>query len=667
MARFLPVTNGRLFVAFDEHHRIREITYPHVGKENHAGPSGFRVGVLVDRVFRWIEHSDLVSHRYRDRTMTGAVSFAWKTPRDWTLGFEDWVDLDSDVFFRRVTAENPGNAPIEVTIFFHQDFVIQYSDIGDTAVYLPETDALLHYKDERYFLVALDDPGHGQARIREFACGKRHGNREGTWRDAEDGRLGGNPIAQGAVDSVFSVALVLEPGERKSFTYMIVCGTSHSMVCDTLARFRKKGVDRSLGESQGFWNFWIDSHVLPLKSLSEAPRKLYELSLILLRTHWDAGGAVVAAVDSEALSFSRDTYAYLWPRDAAMMAYALDLAGFGDFTRKFYSLLPSLLSPQGFLHHKYHPNLSIGSSWHPSGTPGTPLYPIQADETALPIWALYRHFERYRDLDTIRPLYHHFVLPAARFLAGFRDSRTGLPLPSYDLWEERPGVSTHTAATVFAGLSAAALFSEGFGDFDERDCFRKAAEEVRNGILSRLFDPSTGVFLRGLVLDASGTLRPDRTPDASVSALFQFQVLPLQDARLIRTMEWLERMLRVPGPIGGIARYQNDYYYQQDGSVPGNPWVIATLWILQWKILTTPSPLTDRGILSLIDWVVDRAGESGMLPEQVHPATGARLSVSPLAWSHAEWVISVSVLSAQDSPQPHPWDEPARRDASRND
>ncbi|MHB1285868.1 MAG: glycoside hydrolase family 15 protein [Leptospirales bacterium] len=656
MARFLPVSNGRLFIAFDEHHRIREITYPHVGKENHVGPTGFRVGVLLDKSFHWVESSDLVSHRYRDRSMTGAVNFAWKTPREWKMGFEDWVDLDSDVFFRRITVENLGMDTTEVTIFFHQDFLIQYSDIGDTAVYLPETDALLHYKDDRYFLVALDDPGHGQARIREFACGKRHGNREGTWRDAEDGKLEGNPIAQGAVDSVFSVALSLSPGEQKSFTYMIVCGTSHNDVLETLARIRKKGVNLSLGESQGFWNFWIDSHVVPLKTFSASSRKLYELSLILLRTHWDDNGAVVAAVDSESLSFSRDTYAYLWPRDAAMMAYALDLAGFGDFTQKFYSLLPSLLSPQGFLHHKYHPTLSIGSSWHPSGTSGTPLYPIQLDETALPIWALYRHFELYRDLDTIRPLYYHFVLPAARFLAGFRDSKTGLPLPSYDLWEERPGVSTHTAATVYAGLSAAALFAEGFGDLQDRDRFRRAAEEVRKGILSKLFDSSAGLFLRGLVLDASGALFPDRTPDASISALFQFQVLPVQDERLIGTMQWLEKTLWVPGMIGGIARYQNDYYYQQDGTVPGNPWVIATIWILQWKILTTPAPLKDPGILSLIDWVADRAGESGMLPEQVHPMTGERLSVSPLAWSHAEWVIAVSMLSAQQSPHPHPWD-----------
>ncbi|MHB1926681.1 MAG: glycoside hydrolase family 15 protein [Leptospirillum sp.] len=658
MSRFLPVSNGRLFVAFDEHHRIHEFTYPHVGKENHAGPSGFRNGILVDGVFRWVTSADLVSHRYKNRSLTGQVVFGWKTPRHLELVFEDWVDLDCDVFFRNVTIRNREESPLSCTLFFHQDFMIQYSDFGDTAVYLPEADALLHYKDERYFLVALADEGHGQARMHAFACGKRHGDKEGTWRDAEDGELGGNPISQGAVDSIFSVKLMVDPGGELSFTIMTVCGTSREMVFDTLARVRKKSARVSRRQSEGFWNFWIDSHSLPLGMLSEKARALYEKSLLLLRTHWDDNGAVMAAIDSESLSFSRDTYAYLWPRDAAMMAYALDLAGFGDFTRKFYRLLPSLLSPQGFLHHKYHPTLSIGSSWHPSGISGAPLYPIQIDETALPIWALFEHFDRYRDLDTLRPIYHHFVLPAARFLTGFRDPKTGLPLPSYDLWEERAGVGTHSAASVYAGLLAASRFAKGFGDAREEEDFRVAAHEVRQGILDHLYDPKKEVFYRALVLSPDGILVPDTTPDSSMAALFQFGVLSPQDARMIRTMDWLERCLWVPGPVGGIARYEKDPYYSQDRSVPGNPWVISTLWLLQWKILTSPSPVRDKGVQRMIEWTVEKGGTSGMLPEQVHPLTGARLSVSPLAWSHAEWVIALSMLSKRESAGPHPWDDP---------
>ena len=40
----------------------------------------------------------------------------------------------------------------------------------------------------------------------------------------------------------------------------------------------------------------------------------------------------------------------------------------------------------------------------------------------------------------------------------------------------------------------------------------------------------------------------------------------------------------------------------------------------------------------LMLWVVKRALPTGILPEQIHPMTGEALSVSPLTWSHAEFV-----------------------------
>ena len=50
----------------------------------------------------------------------------------------------------------------------------------------------------------------------------------------------------------------------------------------------------------------------------------------------------------------------------------------------------------------------------------------------------------------------------------YRDARTGLPLPSYDLWEERWGVHAFTVATVYGGLKAARNFAVCFGDRDKR-------------------------------------------------------------------------------------------------------------------------------------------------------------------------------------------------------
>ena len=45
MPRDIPVGNGRLLVTFDHQYQIRDIFFPHVGQENHAGSGPCRFGV----------------------------------------------------------------------------------------------------------------------------------------------------------------------------------------------------------------------------------------------------------------------------------------------------------------------------------------------------------------------------------------------------------------------------------------------------------------------------------------------------------------------------------------------------------------------------------------------------------------------------------------------
>ena len=43
----------------------------------------------------------------------------------------------------------------------------------------------------------------------------------------------------------------------------------------------------------------------------------------------------------------------------------------------------------------------------------------------------------------------------------------------------------------------------------------------------------------------------------------------------------------------------------------------------------------------MLQWVAEHATESGMLPEQLDPYTGQSISVSPLSWSHGEFILTV--------------------------
>ena len=48
MPRDIPVGNGRMLVTFDQHYQIRDLYFPHVGQENHAGGGPCRFGIYAD-------------------------------------------------------------------------------------------------------------------------------------------------------------------------------------------------------------------------------------------------------------------------------------------------------------------------------------------------------------------------------------------------------------------------------------------------------------------------------------------------------------------------------------------------------------------------------------------------------------------------------------------
>ena len=119
------------------------------------------------------------------------------------------------------------------------------------------------------------------------------------------------------------------------------------------------------------------------------------------------------------------------------------------------------------------------------------------------------------------------------------------------------------------------------------------------------------------------------------------RLLPADRREVVATMHAVEQRLWVQTPIGGLARYENDYYYRRSDDfehVAGNPWPICTLWLALWKIATASTPADLERARGLIELVAERALPSGVLAEQFDPYNGAPLSVSPLTWSHATFV-----------------------------
>ncbi len=133
----------------------------------------------------------------------------------------------------------------------------------------------------------------------------------------------------------------------------------------------------------------------------------------------------------------------------------------------------------------------------------------------------------------------------------------------------------------------------------------------------------------------------DTTVDSSVSLTFITGAFSAFSEEVRNSMTSVIDKLWIKTNTGGLARYENDDYYRVTRALPGNPWFICTLWLARWYIATALSlEELNRG-LSLLNWTAKHASPSGMLAEQINPYTGNPISVSPLVWSHAEFVIAV--------------------------
>ncbi len=644
MPRDLPIANGKLLINFDSNYFIRDFYYPYIGLDNQTLGYPSRFGVWSSGQFAWMDDPSWQRElAYEEDTLVTDVHLTNERLAV-HLHCRDMVDFDRDLYLREINVENTSDQEREVRLFFHHNFHISGTEVGDTAFFEPTHRALVHYKGKRWFMcnVTLE----GQSGFTQYATGtKETQGHEGTWRDAEDGRLEGNPIAQGAVDSTGSVTVLLKPRETRTMYYWIAVGESFYDAERHNDTVLQRGPATFIKRTGDYWKAWIHEKIMVFADLPEEIARMYKRSLLILRTQIDNGGAIVAANDSDISQFARDTYSYVWPRDGALVAHSLVLAGHVDTTRRFFMFCREVITPGGFMLHKYNPDGSPGSSWHPwVAHDGGRQLPVQEDETALVIWALWERYKRHHDVEFVAQLYLPLIKGAADWMVEYRDPVTKLPEHSWDLWEERRGVLSFTVAAVWAGLQAAARFTDTFGEVEISAKYRQAAEEIREASIKYLYDTECGRFLRMITFHPDGSLVKDYTIDSSMWGLFYFGMFAADDPMVMGTMQAIEDRLTVKTDVGGVARYENDYYHQvsQDiEKVPGNPWFICTLWVAQWHIATAKKLEDLQPAVKILKWVEQHGLRSGVLAEQVDPYTDAPLSVSPLTWSHASVLMTV--------------------------
>lgn len=632
MGRPVMLGNGSLTVGINEQGLVHDFYYPYVGLDNltTARSVHHKVGVHVDNSFSWIDDGSWdISVDFESDALVSKISMVSESLKI-RLDFSDFVDHEYNAFCRRITITNNADNERDIKLFTHQVFEISRAGRADTAIYVPDEHYILDYKG-RCSLLIYGQHADGDA-YDQFAVGN-YGieGKEGTYMDAEDGELSNSAVEHGGVDSVIRFRRQIGAHDTTEVHYWIAAADSQLSAERIHEAIKGQGLESRMAAVRHYWHDWLATGSNTLHLVESRYLEALKKSLMVIKVHTDKRGGILASADSSIYNFGRDYYSYVWPRDGAYAIWPLIRLGYKEEAQKFFEFCRDILTPDGYLMHKYQPDRAIGSTWHPWIHGKRRELPIQEDETASVIYMLGEYHEYSGDTEFIHGLYPTLIQPAANFMAQFIDEQTGLPHASYDLWEEKFLTNTYTAAVTYQALLVAADFAKQFEFPDDAVRWTAIAEKILANS-NVFFDPERGAYRKGYLLQEDGSLSFDNTLDiSSFYSIFTYGMYDQKDM-MKQTLGNIETILLDQSPSGGSPRYENDNYFASDQNYLGNPWFVTTLWMAQYYARTGQSDKAHH----YIDWTISRMVPSGVLAEQINPTTGEPVSVTPLVWSHAE-------------------------------
>lgn len=538
---------------------------------------------------------------------------------------------EEDVLVRRLEITNANNEPHTAALLHYSDMSIGESPRYHTTVFRQEMEALWQFKQNSHFLTSADT----EALV--YQC-KAPGLKDLHQLKGLDHAM----CTDGAVlwranskEGVANVTLYTAMAENVDKAAAVLVGA------------KAAGYQKLVSACQLYWKDYLKT-IPPSVTGNKKLDDLYKRSLLTFPLLTDYQyGSMLAAPEADEDLVHCGGYGFCWGRDAAFITYAMDLAGLNQAARKFYQWAMRAQNKDGSWEQRHYLDGSIAPNWG-----------MQVDETASIIWGMWQHYEINKQKTALAEFWPT-LQKGADFLLSFIDEETGLPKPSYDLWEERKGEHTYSAVAVWAGLEAAAKTANVYGVPEKAIRWHDTAESIRKAILAELWDEENSCFLRGLKVEINKTehqyiakhyaeytahkagqqdkIIVDKDPILDISLLglvFPFDFLPAQDKRMLAIAQKIEEKLTSP-IVGGIKRYENDPY------IGGNPWILCTLWLALYHLKCGQTDKADH----LVEWVLTHQTEVGLLPEQIDKATGQPAWIIPLTWSHAMLILTVQLFT----------------------
>ena len=449
------------------------------------------------------------------------------------------------------------------------------------------------------------------------------------------------------------------------FTIAVACGGSYP---STAAKLLQSLAEPFESHRQRYVRQWQRAVVNPKFDFSKDTSDgggMYRLSRCVLLAHEDKvfQGALVASMsipwgETKGSDADLGGYHLVWTRDLVQSATALLATGQTGTPLRALIWLAALQRTDG----SFPQNSWLNGTAYWSG--------LQLDQIAAPIllaWRLSRH-------DALLSLFDPrvMVLRAAAYLI------LQGPVTGQDRWEENPGYSPSTLATVIAGLVCVAESANEPGNTKLADFVLAYAdwlvahlEEWTVTSKGELVEGFPRHYIRINPTDAH-TPNPHADPNTTMIQvanggglhparnvvggdflhLVRFGIRSADDPIVRDSIEVMDRVLKRNLPQGPAwRRYNHDGYGEKDDGSPFDGTGVGRCWPILTGERGHYELAAGRDPMPFITAMENFANEGGMIPEQLWDAndlkdrslkrgfpTGAAM---PLCWSHAEYVSLV--------------------------